>query len=76
LEPRDRGVTVELPENVHDLKRGGLEKFITELCKKVWSIAFNYFSKGELTTENTKIYASEQILKNLVHLCSKFSLGK
>ena len=49
LDPRDRIVTIDLPVSQNKLENGGLERFISELCKKVWSICFNAFSKGELT---------------------------
>ena len=68
MEPRDRTVLVDLPVGSGRISKEDLEQFVTDLCKKVWSIAFNVFSKDELTYENTKIFASEQILRNLMRL--------
>ena len=49
---------------------------MTLLCKRVWSSCFNSYSKEELTFENMKIYASEQILRNLVRLFENCQLKK
>jgi hypothetical protein len=76
LEPRDRPITVELPDRFSRLTQESLERFMSQLCKRVWSMAFNAFSRQEMTFENTKIYASEQIMRNLVRLCERFPLGK
>ena len=49
MEARDRVVLIDLPEGSGKLEQEELENFVTELCKKVWSMAFNAFSKDELT---------------------------
>jgi hypothetical protein len=48
LEPRDRTIFIELPSEV-ELSQASLERFVSQLCKKVWSVAFNSFSREELS---------------------------
>lgn len=71
LEPRDRPVIVNLPQ---ELSHGALERFMTKLCGEVWSKAFHYYSTNQMSFENTKIYCSQQILKNLARLSEKYPL--
>jgi hypothetical protein len=52
----------------------GLERYLTELCKVVWSRAFHYLSTGQVSYEYAKIYSSEQILQNLVRLSEGMEL--
>lgn len=40
----------------------------------MWSRAFYYYSTNQLSLEHSKIYSSEQILKNLVRLSEKHRL--
>ena len=45
-----------------------LKQWIAETSKTVFSSAFYYFSKGEMSFEQTKIFCSENIVKNIVTL--------
>lgn len=59
----------ELPDDV-------LKMWITEVCNKVISCAFNLMSTDQLSYEQTKICCSEGILRNIVLLVKKYILSK
>jgi len=48
---------------------------MSELCQKVWSMTFNAFCNKEMSFESAKVYASEQILRNLARLCEQYEMG-
>jgi hypothetical protein len=52
-----------------------LKTWMTDVVKTVCSSAFGSFSKKEMNFEQTKIYCSENIFKNMVILSSKYSLN-
>jgi hypothetical protein len=62
-EPRDRNITTGLPNSVADPEE--LTRSLWGLCREVWSKGFHYYSSGQLSFQNTKIYCSKQILENL-----------
>lgn len=47
LEPRDRIINLPLPNG--ELTQELLERFLSKLCKNVWSRAFHYYSTDQLS---------------------------
>lgn len=77
-EPRDRTVIVDLPDydESEELPNDALKIWITEVCNKVISSAFNLMSTDQLSYEQTKVCCSEGILRNIVILIKKHRLSK
>jgi hypothetical protein len=76
VEARDREVLIPLPEIVNNMiSPGVLKTWVTSIVRTTCSSAFNYFFKKEMSYEQTKIYCSENIFKNIVVLSSKYTLN-
>jgi hypothetical protein len=76
VEARDREVLIPLPEITNNkIPPGALKTWVTSVVKTTCSSAFNYFFKKEMNYEQTKIYCSENIFKNIVVLSSKYTLS-
>lgn len=78
MEARDKEVYISPPrinknERIDDKM---LKKWISDVVKTVASSAFNAYSKGEMTFSQTKIFCSENILKNIVNFSSSYLLNK
>jgi hypothetical protein len=69
-------VIVDLPEPNSDgeLDEEELVEWITEVCSCVFSSAFNYLTEDKMTYEQTKVFCSEGILKNIFLLTKKYHL--
>lgn len=68
LDPRDQLVKVELPEHSKEIPDDDLRAWVTDVCSKVFSVAFNFYIKDELNYSQAKVFCSEGILKNIVLL--------
>jgi hypothetical protein len=78
LEARDRSVMIDIPEQEYeeDLDDETLKEWVTDVCNNVFSSAFHSLSKDDMTYEYAKIFCSEGILKNIVHLTKKYHLSE
>ena len=78
LEPRDRSVLLELPDvsQEEEMDDEVLTEWITEVCSNVFSSAFNSLSQDLMSYEQSKIFCSEGILKNIVQLTRRYRLNE
>ena len=53
-----------------------LKRWISEVCTKVVSSAFNLLISDKLSYEQAKVCCSEGILRNIVLLVQKYQLNK
>ena len=51
-----------------------LRTWISEMIKKIYSVGFNFFSRNQMTYEQTIVYCSENVFKNLVRVNKKYYL--
>ena len=74
LQPRDRSVEVSLPEidDSKDIPMQELKAWISQVCTKVVSSAFNLLISDKLSYEQAKVFCSESILRNIVFLVEKY----
>ena len=74
LEPRDRNVLIELPE-IDEKDEDffyAVKTWISEVCTKVVSSAFNLLLSDKLSGDQAKVSCSEGILRNIVLLVQKY----
>lgn len=78
MDPRDKEVNIPLPiiNSNKKIDVNILKKWISDVVKTVASSAFNAYLKGEMSFTQTKIFCSENILKNIVNFSRSFSLTK
>lgn len=82
LDVRDQQPLIDLPEadNIDsrepEISDDTLCEWLTEVCSKVFSVAFNFYVKDELNYKQAKVFCSEGILRNVVLLTKKFKLNK
>jgi hypothetical protein len=69
-------VLIPIPEIIDNkISTGELKAWTTSVVRTICSSAFNYFFKKEMNYEQTKIYCSENIYKNIVVLSSRYTLS-
>lgn len=66
-------MVVDLPEE-NGTDDESLKDWITEVCNNVLSSAFNSFTSDRMTYEQTKIFCSQEILKNIYSLSKEWKL--
>ena len=73
MEARDRYVHLPLPESVTASKEEQ-EKWMTDVCIATFSTSFHYYLTEQLTFEQTKVFCSENILRNMLQFTERFRL--
>lgn len=70
LEQRDKHPFIPVPPRQSDapISNRALENWITEVCSKVFSTAFNYYAGEKMTYEQVRIFCSEGIVKNVLRM--------
>ena len=60
MEARDCLIEIDLPDCVEDthLDDETLTEWITDVCNSVFSAAFSYFSRDQMSLDHTKIFCS------------------
>jgi hypothetical protein len=78
VEVRDREVIIDLPQSSGDgrVPESELKSWISEVVKATFSSAFNSYSRNEMTFEQTKIYCSENVFKNIARLSTQYRLSE
>ena len=77
IEDRFRKIEVEIPSIQETQSREGkkaMQRWLGELCRRVFSAGFNLFEKGRLSEKKVKVFCCENILYNVIQFISKNSL--
>ena len=77
IEDRFRNIEMEIP-SIQDpqtkVGKKAIQRWLGELCRRVFSAGFNMMEKGKLTEKKAKVFCCENILFNVIELVRKNEL--